>query len=171
MGHTDSGFYIFRTTDAPGSTGILSPSYDLTVGNDGKVGIGTNAPTNRLHVVGNTLIDFGDLDVNGDVFADAFVAQLRAQLQVPDYVFEPEYPLMPLDELRAYVAKEKHLPNVPSEEEIRTGGLDVTDFQMRLLEKVEELTLYTLAQDEQIESMQQMIADLETRLAALEVQE
>jgi hypothetical protein len=113
-------------------------------------------------------------------------------MNVPDYVFEPGYPLMSLDELRAFVAEEKHLPNMPNAEQIMQGGLNVTDFQMRLLEKVEELTLYTLIQDEQLHvqqqqieslqqenqvqdeqlaAMQQMITDLETRLTALEEQE
>jgi hypothetical protein len=98
--------------------------------------------------------------INGYVYADGYYINSSAHLNVPDYVFEPEYPLLSLDELRAYIAKEKHLPNVPSEEEIRAGGLDLTDFQMRLLEKVEELTLYTLAQDEQFQSQQQEVDSL-----------
>jgi cell division protein FtsB len=46
--------------------------------------------------------------------------------------------------------------------------LDLGEFQVKLLEKVEELTLYTLAQDEQIEALQRQNAELEARLAALE---
>ncbi len=68
---------------------------------------------------------------------------------------------MPLDELATYLAREKHLPGVPSQDEIHRDGLNLSQFHMRLLEKVEELTLYTLAQQEQIDA-------LEARLAALE---
>ena len=67
----------------------------------------------------------------------------------PDYVFEPDYPLMPLAELREFIAREGHLPNVPSDAEVkRTGQINLSQFQLRLLEKIEELTLYTLEQDE-----------------------
>jgi hypothetical protein len=195
VGQTHTGLYFFHTTSAPGTTGT-PPSYDLTVGNSGAVGIGTTTPIFDLHVKGTARIEEGNLSVccsgsdinvtNGDIVVNnGNFIDTDASLNVPDYVFEPEYPLMSLDELRAYVATEKHLPNVPSEEEIRAGGLNLTDFQMKLLEKTEELTLYTLAQDEQITSQQQEIetlqqvvellkqqnADLEARLAALEEQE
>jgi len=76
-------------------------------------------------------------------------------------VFEPDYSLMPIEDLRAFVAREKRLPNVPSARDIKSQGLNLSQFQMRLLEKVEELTLYTLTQQEQI-------ARLTERLAALE---
>jgi hypothetical protein len=78
-----------------------------------------------------------------------------------DYVFEPDYELMPLDELREFVKANKHLPNVPSTADIAANGLNVQHFQGRLLEKIEELALHTLAQQELIET-------LTARLEALE---
>ena len=81
-------------------------------------------------------------------------------LNVPDYVFEDDYPLLSLDELQAYVAREKHLPNVPSLLDIRSDGLNLSEFQMTLLEKVEELTLYTLAQQREIEVLKEAVATL-----------
>lgn len=89
-------------------------------------------------------------------------------LNVPDYVFEPDYALLSLAELRAYVAKEKHLPNMPSADEVVAQGVDLGATSMLLLEKVEELTLYTLQQDEQITALQAQNEALEARLAALE---
>ena len=74
------------------------------------------------------------------------------QLNVPDYVFEEDYELMPLDDLHAYVMKERHLPDVPSEATIRAEGLNVTKTQMLLLQKIEELTLYTIQQQEQLKA-------------------
>lgn len=186
MGQSGGGFVLFRTTSAPGTISGET-NYEIYISNEGQIGIGTSSLSAKLNVNGSTRIYDGDLMLQsgdftitgGSIYVDG------QQMEVPDYVFEPDYPLLSLDELRAYIAEEKHLPNVPSEDEIRAGTLDLTDFQMKLLEKTEELTLYTLAQDEQIEQlqqenqlkdeqladMQQMLADLEARLAALEAQQ
>jgi hypothetical protein len=76
---------------------------------------------------------------------------------VPDYVFAPNYELMPLSQLAAFIAENQHLPNVPSATEIEENGLDMTTMQMRLLEKVEELTLYILQQQKTIDAFQERI--------------
>ena len=87
---------------------------------------------------------------------------------MPDYVFEDDYPLMGLEELQAYVSSERHLPNMPSTDDIRSNGLNLSQFQMLLLEKAEELTLYTLAQEEKLGVQKKQIAALEQRLSELE---
>ena len=74
---------------------------------------------------------------------------------------------MSLDELRAYITQHKHLPNIPSAEEIGKDGLNLSQFQMLLLEKVEELTLYTLAQQEEIGMLQTRTKRLESIQAEL----
>ena len=78
----------------------------------------------------------------------------------PDYVFEEDYPLMPLDELKSFLAREKHLPKVPSIAEVAENGINMTQLQLSMLEKVEELTLYTLQQH-------QTIGELKAELEAL----
>jgi 23S rRNA (cytosine1962-C5)-methyltransferase len=80
-------------------------------------------------------------------------------------LLSPDYDLMPLDAVAAFVERERHLPNVPSEAEIRAaGGVNLSRFQMRLLEKIEELTLYTLAQQRAIEALESRLeAALEER--------
>lgn len=125
--------------------------------NAGSVGIGTTSPSSKLHVNG------GDIRVSGGSFIDD-----GTTLNVPDYVFEPDYRLMPLDELKEFIAREKHLPNVPSAETVKKEGLNLSQVQMRLLEKLEELTLYTLKQDEQVKALQSENARLNARLEALE---
>ena len=124
----------------------------MIITNLGRVGIGTTNPTELLHVAGN-------LRVTGSILYGA------ADTEVPDYVFEPEYKLMPVSDLEKFLASEKHLPNVPSASEIKEKGLSLSDFQMKLLEKIEELTLYTVQQDksirEQRSSMERKEADIE----------
>jgi hypothetical protein len=118
--------------------------------------------TFRLNVVdGDTweleLDPDGNLTVKGDVFSSTCAIGNPC---APDYVFAPGYKLMPLDDLEAFIKRENHLPNVPSAEEL-VGPISLNNMQMRLLEKVEELTLYTLEQQKTIE-------DLESRLEAME---
>jgi hypothetical protein len=69
---------------------------------------------------------------------------------------------MPLEDLEMFIAEKKHLPHIPSKDDLaKAGAIDLTEMQMKLLRKVEELTLYTLDQ-------QKTIDDLRARLAALE---
>jgi hypothetical protein len=67
-----------------------------------------------------------------------------------DYVFEPQYKLMPLNELKTYVTIEKHLPGVPSAEEVEEEGIDLGEMNQVLLEKIEELTLYVIELNEEV---------------------
>lgn len=120
----------------------------------GGIGVGTSTPASLFHVHG------GDIRVSGGSFIDD-----GTTLNTPDYVFEPEYDLMPLDELQAFVAREKHLPNVPSAREVKEQGLNLGQFQMRLLEKIEELALYTLALHEENSALKARLAALESALA------
>jgi hypothetical protein len=75
-------------------------------------------------------------------------------LNVPDYVFEDDYALMPLEELGAFVREHKHLPGVANAEQVNTGGLDIAGSQLSVLEKVEELTLYTLQQHDRLNALE-----------------
>ncbi len=75
----------------------------------------------------------------------------------PDYVFNPQYKLMPLNELQDFVVSNRHLPDIPSADEVGESGLNMTEFQVKLLKKVEELTLYTLQQQEEIKALQQAL--------------
>ncbi len=118
----------------------------------------------------------GNLSIEGQFISNG------TTLNVPDYVFADDYSLMPLDELRSFVQRRGHLPDVPSAGEVQAAGLNLTEMQLTLLRKVEELTLYTLDQDDTIDSQQdvirgqqaaiesqhQVIEELRSRLDALE---
>ena len=69
----------------------------------------------------------------------------------PDYVFAEDYELPSLKEVEASINKYQHLPGVPSASEVSKDGLMVGEMQKILMEKVEELTLYTIAQQKQID--------------------
>jgi hypothetical protein len=64
---------------------------------------------------------------------------------------------MQFDELEKFIAREKHLPNIPSAAEIKDKGLNLSEFQMKLLEKIEELTLYTMQQAKTIRKSQAVL--------------
>jgi hypothetical protein len=89
--------------------------------------------------------------------------------ELPDYVFEDDYPLMPLDELASFITREKHLPEIPSAKDVEsTGGLiNISSFPQQLLLKIEELTLYTLDQQEQLEALRQENTQMKDALEEL----
>ncbi|GEM_PF-3571736 len=72
----------------------------------------------------------------------------------PDYVFEDDYELKSFDELRAYIEAEGHLPNMPAAAQTEAEGIDLGEINTRLLEKVEELTLYILELEERVNSLE-----------------
>jgi len=78
-----------------------------------------------------------------------------------DYVFEPTYHLLPLPQVKQFIEQHGHLPDVPSATEIAKTGIDVADTQRLLLQKIEELTLYVIRQDEQLSRLRQKVKRLE----------
>jgi hypothetical protein len=78
----------------------------------------------------------------------------------PDFVFESDYNLPALTEVEQYIKQYKRLPNIPAAQEIEENGLDVGDMQSKLLQKIEELTLYILQQHQQIADLQNQINEL-----------
>ncbi len=111
--------------------------------------------------------NLADVGVEFQINPDGAIVQNGTQIHAPDYVFEPDYGLLSLDSLKTFVAENKHLPNVPSAEDIRRDGLNLTQMPMRLLEKIEELTLYTLAQEDKLDELAQQNAALAAKNAEL----
>lgn len=75
----------------------------------------------------------------------------------PDYVFEKNYNLKPLKEVKEFIERNKHLPNIPAATQIEKEGIQLGQMTKSLLEKVEELTLYVLQQQEQIDELKKQI--------------
>ncbi|WP_313384645.1 hypothetical protein [Chishuiella sp.] len=74
-----------------------------------------------------------------------------------DFVFEESYELPPLIEVEEYIKEKKHLPEITSAQEMKKNGVNIGDFQIKLLQKIEELTLYIIQQKKEINKMKQDI--------------
>ena len=98
-------------------------------------------------------IDF-KLVIDGAVKARRFRANMDC---FPDYVFGEDYKLMPLNELEQFVQQNKHLPNIPSEADVIQNGIDLGEMNAKLLEKVEELTLYTIEQEKKLKALEEKL--------------
>ena len=70
-----------------------------------------------------------------------------------DFVFDDDYELRSLEDVENYIAKHKHLPEIPSTAEVHKDGLDLAQMDAKLLQKVEELTLYVIQQQKEIEAL------------------
>lgn len=101
----------------------------------------------------NATQDLFKVDANGYLYARKAVVTLANPY--PDYVFEKDYKLFSINELDLFIKKYHHLPNVPSLAEVEANNkqIDIGEMQVKLLEKVEELTLYIIAQQKQIDAM------------------
>ncbi len=105
----------------------------------GNVGIGTATPGSFK------------LAVNGKIWAQE--VQVALTNPGPDYVFEPSYNLMPLSQIEAYIKEHKHLPEVPSAKEMETNGVQLSEMNMLLLKKLEELTLHVIELEKKLNSL------------------
>jgi hypothetical protein len=108
----------------------------------GFVGIGTSSPDQML-------------TVNGQIHAKD--VKVDASVPAPDYVFEKDYDLPTLDSIKAYIDKNKHLPEVPSAKEFEKDGVNLGEINMLLLKKVEELTLYLIQQQKEIDELKKKV--------------
>jgi hypothetical protein len=114
-------------------------------GENGKVGVGTNDPQHML-------------DVCGTMRAKEVIVEAGWC----DYVFEEDYALMSISELEAFLKENKHLPNIPPASDIETNGLHVAAVNEKMMEKIEELTLYLIEQNHRIEALQQEVNELKS---------
>ncbi|HOJ24257.1 MAG TPA: hypothetical protein PK081_03220 [Bacteroidales bacterium] len=96
----------------------------------------------------------GIVNVNNTLYAKAVKVRSNPMIGWPDNVFEPNYNLLPLKELEQYISQNKHLPNIPTQDEISKDGMDVYEMNAALLKKVEELTLYVIELEKRIDKIE-----------------
>jgi hypothetical protein len=107
----------------------------MTVQTNGKVGIGTSSPDAPLTVAGNI---------------HAREIKVTATAGGADFVFADDYALPKLEAVAAFVKQNKHLPEIPSAAEMEANGLHLAEMNIKLLQKVEELTLYAIEQENKL---------------------
>ncbi len=145
---TNSPSATFRVTALAGSPWSVSDDnvYRLT----GNVGIGVDDPDERLVV-------------DGRIKAE----EIHIEDVTPaDYVFDEDYDLMSLDALKEHIRTRGHLPGIAPGAEMEAEGVSVGRMQTRLLEKVEELMLYTIDQHRALASQRKFIDEQTRQLAA-----
>ncbi|MCW3789224.1 hypothetical protein [Plebeiibacterium sediminum] len=151
----ESGATTFRLwADATTNVGYLSRgnlgTSGIALAVNGNVGIGTAKPTEKL-------------SVNGTILAKE-VRVSTESTDWPDYVFSDTYNLKDLSEVEAFIKENNHLPEIPSAEEMEASGVNLAEMNKLLLLKVEELTLYIIEKDKQVEKQQDRYNDLESQL-------
>ncbi|WP_020208168.1 hypothetical protein [Gilvimarinus chinensis] len=127
-----------------GSAGFPVAQWDITVNENG-IHFSTDG------------IERAAIDSAGNLYVSGTVHSSQGAGPFPDYVFAHDYPLMPLGELHQYVRSNSHLPGIPSASQVSKEGLNLTEMQVQLLKKVEELTLYTIQQQAQIDSLKSQL--------------
>ena len=152
---------IFGRNDVSGAGANFNEL--MRINEDGNVGIGTSSIPSTYK-----------LAVDGKILAEEVKVALSTGW--PDYVFTKDYERMPLQDLKSFIEKNHHLPNIPSQKEVKeAGGISVGEMNAKLLEKLEELTLYLIEEDEKIDALRDELTllrkeneALKTRLENLE---
>ncbi|WP_406845505.1 hypothetical protein [Flavobacterium soyae] len=120
---------------------------------EGNVGIGTTAPTTNK------------LDVKGTIHSQEVKVDM---LGWSDFVFKKEYNLPTLEQVEKHIVEKGHLENIPSEEEVLKNGINLGEMNSKLLQKIEELTLYAIEQQKNTEKLMKIIEEQNKRLEVLE---
>jgi len=120
---------------------------------DGNVGIGKANPTNKL-------------DVNGTIHSKEVKVDMLGWTW-PDFVFKKEYNLPTLAEVEKHINEKGHLENIPSEEEVLKNGINLGEMNAKLLQKIEELTLYMIEMKKENIQMKNKQSELENTITQL----
>ncbi|GEM_PF-4776910 len=143
---------VYTSSETGGVTNFCETIYCK----EGKIGINTTNPDMEL-------------TVNGKIHAKE--VKIDLSVLAPDYVFRSGYNLKTIAEVEQFIKENNHLPEMPSAKEFQKKGIMQAEMDMNLLKKIEELTLYTIAQEKKIKKLEllnQKLLELQSRLDKLE---
>ena len=135
---SDLSFSV-NTTGSHNMSPAAALSEVMRITSAGNVGIGTSTPTSKLTVAGTIHSQKVKVTINAGA----------------DFVFEDDYDLKKLDDLQKFIQQHKHLPDFPSAKEMESKGIELGEMNIKLLQKIEELTLYILEQNKKVEKLLQ----------------
>ena len=150
-----SGYYITGSNNVVIGSGIqvVAPAANNQLnignwiyGNNGLIGINTTDTKGYQFAV------------NGSAIATKMVVKLNSNWA--DFVFKPAYDLPKLESVAQFINKNGHLPNIPTEQEVQKDGIDLGSMNTKLLQKVEELTLYLIEMKREMDKLKREMAEL-----------
>jgi len=167
--HAGNNYLMFKTNNE--RLGIIGSDQCISGNNSKNLGIyvyGANDlefwtnSTKRLIIdskgniaIGTTTIPYGyKLAVDGKVICEEVKVEM---IDGADFVFEEDYELRNLNEVEDFIKTNKHLPEIASTKEMEENGVDMGEFQIQLLQKIEELSLYVIEQQKEIEELKKLI--------------
>ena len=145
----DESSSVGYTRTLPGGASLWADNGTYITYIGGNVAVGDSINNKNLHVFGNI-----------------YSREVKVQLSIPapDYVFESGYRLMELSELQKFIDANNHLPGIPSAMDMEREGVKLSEMNMLLLKKVEELTLYVLEQNKQLLKQEKAITELRMKI-------
>ncbi|WP_165042672.1 hypothetical protein [Dysgonomonas sp. ZJ709] len=180
-----SGFYESLTSNTQNSPGTHMYYWGINVGHtgnfdtsrvyhyNGQIAFAVNFTVTYPQVYVRSTYINGEgtwaklIHSKGDHAIDGKLTAKEIEIKVvtgADFVFQPDYNLKPLSEVEQFVKTNKHLPEIPSERQMIEEGVNVTDMQIKLLQKIEELTLYMIEQEKSIQEQNKTILNLQQQL-------
>ncbi|MES2703528.1 MAG: hypothetical protein V4649_12870 [Bacteroidota bacterium] len=144
----------------------------FTIGKDGNAAVANNLTIESGLTVGTTaMIGVGGATMRQPAGYSLYVSKgiLTEKLKVAnsgdpanwsDFVFAADYKLPPLNKVESYIQEHKHLPEIPSAAEVAKDGIDVMEMDAKLLQKIEELTLYVIQQQKEIDELKKQVGKL-----------
>lgn len=156
----------WNSTNSGGSQGF--GNCFLFLKDDGKVGMGVDPRTTSAAMPTGFPTGYS-LYVKGKILTEGIKCAIYNTSNWADYVFADDYKLKPLKEVEEFVKENKHLPNVPSAQQIvNNGGIEMTEMFAKQMEKIEELTLYLIEQNKKVEEQAKQIETLKLKIENLE---
>ncbi|SNY94132.1 fibronectin type III domain-containing protein [Flagellimonas pacifica] len=173
-GLTASTTYSFTISALDAANNESTPSTAVSITTDSSSGGGSSVWSEAGSVAsytGNVAIGTSSVPSGYRLAVDGHIRtrEIRVDQDTwPDYVFKEGYDLPTLEEIQKYIKEKGHLPNIPSAKEVEANGIELGQMNKLLLEKIEELTLYIIYQQQELKAQKERANKLSRRLHKLE---